>query len=113
MTGIVYRDPETGGRKLLGGGDIPRQARDLEADGWVLVRPAGFDPHPPARDDFVSLDGISDEIAAALNGADLWSFDDLRAASDEALLAISGIGAGRLQTIRGGLAQCESLQPES
>ena len=112
MTGVVYRDPMTGRRRLLGGANVPRQAQALEKAGWVLVRPTGFDPHPP-QDDLAALDGISEEIAGALSALGLRSFDELRAASDETLLGISGIGPGRLRTIRESLSQCEISQPES
>lgn len=56
----VYVNPETGDRKILGGGDRNRQAKELEAAGWV-----------PARGTDVVGDVIDEpEPAEAENAAD-------------------------------------------
>lgn len=101
----VYRNPETKERKVLGGGDIPRKARALEAQGWELVKPKGFDPTPQPPDDFLDLPGVNAEIDEALRAVGFDSFDEIRAAADEGLLAISGIGQGRLAQIREALSE--------
>ncbi len=101
----TYKNPETGARKVLGGSNVPQKARGLESQGWVLVKPRGYNPWPqPVRDDFALLEGVSEDIAEALHDAGYARFDDLAAASDDDLLAVSGIGPGRLEKVRRGLA---------
>jgi len=41
---MIYRDPTTGNRKILGGSDRNRQAAELEAAGWVRVDGPGPEP---------------------------------------------------------------------
>lgn len=48
----------------------------------------------------LQLPGIGKEITTALENAGFKTAADIAAASDEDLLAVSGIGHGRLQTIR-------------
>ncbi len=58
---------------------------------------------PPAEtrgDDFAKIPYISGEIADILRLAGYASFDDLRQATDEALLALPSLAAGRLKSIR-------------
>ncbi len=50
--------------------------------------------------DFSVIPGLNAEIAAALQDAGIITWLDLSLASDEALLAISGIGPGRLERIQ-------------
>jgi len=61
-------------------------------------------PRPPAvtKQD---LPGIGNEIADALRNAGFDSVEKIKQASDEQLLAISGIGKGRLETIRAALSE--------
>ena len=96
-----YRNPETGERRELGIGGLMVEARRLEREGWVLIRPSGFDPWPePSRDDFTIIPGISSEIDEALHAAGYQRFEDLANASDEDLLDLPGIGDGRLARLR-------------
>jgi predicted flap endonuclease-1-like 5' DNA nuclease len=120
---VVYENPETGERRHLAIGGRNETARQLEEAGWVLKYPLDFDPWPPeapeesesdeerdgeevsrsralSESELVQIEGISTEIAQALRSAGLETRDELDAASDEELLAISGIGEGRLAMIR-------------
>jgi predicted flap endonuclease-1-like 5' DNA nuclease len=56
---------------------------------------------PPGKE---WLPGVGPEIAAALRNAGYKSVAAVAAATDEDLLAIAGIGGGRLRTIREALA---------
>jgi DNA-directed RNA polymerase alpha subunit len=55
---------------------------------------------PPPK---TSIRGIDDQIARALRQAGINTIEKIKQASDEELLAISGIGAARLAEIRAAL----------
>lgn len=106
---MVFRNPETGERKILGGSDRNRKAKALLAAGWELVRGVDIvqveeeeraEAERAAIADLVEIPGIDDEIAQALRAAGFSGPGDLQAADDQDLLAISGIGKGRLTQIR-------------
>jgi len=59
----------------------------------------------PQKQTKQDLPGIGNEIADALRNAGFDSVEKIRQASDEQLLAISGIGKGRLETIRAALKE--------
>lgn len=61
----------------------------------------------PARIGLSDVPGIGEEIASALSHAGYRTITDVIAASDMELLAISGIGAGRLARVRQALADLE------
>jgi predicted flap endonuclease-1-like 5' DNA nuclease len=96
--------------KYVGDGEflsgIP--ARDLDKQEWArLSETARTDAiesglyvageMPPGKE---WLPGVGPEIAAALRNAGYGSVAAVAAATDEDLLAIAGIGGGRLRTIR-------------
>jgi ERCC4-type nuclease len=70
---------------------------------WYAGIPAGK-PAPPAPSK-MDLRGVGQEIYDALVNAGFDSIEKLQTASDEELLSISGIGKGRLESIRAALSE--------
>ncbi len=101
--------------KYVGAGEfhsgIPR--RDLTADDWAALDAARqalvmasplYETEPPPIGRKTTLPGVGPEIAQALYHAGYTTLDAIAAATEEDLLAISGIGPGRLKQIREALS---------
>ena len=72
---------------------------------WIPGIPAKQRRPKPAKKGKELLPGIGSTIARALRAAGLDSIEKIRHASDEELLAISGISDARLATIRAALSE--------
>lgn len=99
-----YRNPKTGAEQKVGAWEVARR-KMLEQAGWVKVERPDPEETPPTAPDtpcdpLAAIPYINNELAQALNQAGFWTFASLVQASDAELLAVPGIGPGRLRAIR-------------
>lgn len=102
-------DPTTAnGRAFIPDGETAKRD-ELLAQGYRIWQPATVPPAvvagetgttPTTSVDFTTLSGVGDELAALFVERGWQSFDDLRNATDEQLLSLSGIGLAKLAKIR-------------
>ena len=69
---MIYRDPTTGNRKILGGSDRNRQAAELEAAGWVRVDGPGPEPEEALLVESGALDALIVDAKEAPASSDDW-----------------------------------------
>ena len=79
--------------------------RLLERAGWSAqsdapAAPPVPEPEAPAIGPVTVHEVFDPKLADLLDDAGYWALDDLRSASDDDILAISGIGAAKLAHIR-------------
>ena len=99
-----YRDQKSGREQTVRAVEIARQ-KFLEQAGWVKVEAPDPEQTLPAAPDtpcdpLETILFIDRKLSQALNKAGFWTYEALRQAADAELLAIPGIGAGRLRAIR-------------
>lgn len=78
------------------GGDVP----GTDGDGEGATSDGSTDDGGSARVPFEEVPGVGPETAGKLRARGFVTEADVRSASDEALLAVSGVGPGVLQAIR-------------